>query len=414
MQKKKLIVIGGGAAGFFCAVNTANKNLDVVILEKSNKVLSKVKVSGGGRCNVTNATFAIAEMVKNYPRGGKFLKQSFHNFFTTDTIEWFGTRGVQLKTEADRRIFPESDSSDTIIRCLLQEANSNQVQILMNREVGKVVALTNKQFDVELSGGEKMVADFVCVACGGYSKEHQYKWIADLGHSFEKPVPSLFSFNIPGNDITQLMGISIENVTIKLNGTKISQNGPVLITHWGLSGPAVLKLSSFAARKLASMGYNFTVSVNWVSQYSETSMIKKLKAIRSEISSRKIINQNPFRLPQRFWEYEINHCEIDSDLRWADISSKQQNRLARQLCSQQFLINGKTTFREEFVTAGGINLNEIDALTMQSKIISNLFFAGEIMDVDGITGGYNFQHAWTSGYLSAKAIGHLAGFSQYL
>ncbi|HVZ97888.1 MAG TPA: NAD(P)/FAD-dependent oxidoreductase [Chitinophagaceae bacterium] len=412
MQKKKLIVIGGGAAGFFCAVNAAGENLDVILLEKTDKVLSKVKVSGGGRCNVTNACSSIPEMARNYPRGEKFLKQSFHNFFTADTIGWFDKRGVKLKTEADGRMFPVSDSSDTIIGCLLQEANKNKVQLLMNREVERVTVDRNRQFHVELKNYEERVADFICIACGGYAKEQQYKWITNLGHSFEKPVPSLFTFNIPGNDMSQLMGISINDVTVKLNGTKFSQNGPVLITHWGLSGPAVLKLSSFAARELASLGYQFSITVNWVSEYNETSMIERLKMIRNEISSRKIINQNPFRLPQRFWEYQINCCDIHSDLRWAHLSSKQQHTLAKQLCSQPFAVNGKTTCKEEFVTAGGIKLNEIEARTMQSKIVPGLFFAGEIMDVDGITGGYNFQHAWTSGFLAASAIRQLAGIKE--
>jgi predicted Rossmann fold flavoprotein len=410
MQKKKLIVIGGGAAGFFCAVNAAsqNNNLEVTIVEKTNKLLSKVKVSGGGRCNVTHACFSIAEMIKKYPRGERFLKQAFHHFFTSDTIEWFQKRNIKLKTEVDGRMFPESNSSETIINCLLQEANKYDVQILMNHEVVKIekILLNNNinSFQLLFKDGLVLQSDFVCIACGGYQKEDQYKWITNLGYTFEKPYPSLFTFNISKNPITDLMGISVENAEVKINGTKLSQTGPVLITHWGFSGPAVLKLSAFAAKQLATLQYHFSISINWISNYNENSLLEKFKSIRLEIASKKIVNKNPFNLPQRLWEYHLNYCGIKAELRWADLPSKQQNILVKQLCSQQFTVNGKTTFKEEFVTAGGIKLNEIDANTMASKIVPNLFFAGEILDVDGITGGFNFQHAWTSGFIASKEL----------
>jgi predicted Rossmann fold flavoprotein len=413
MQKKKLVVIGGGAAGFFCAVNAAsqNRNLEVTIVEKTHKLLSKVRVSGGGRCNVTYACFSIAEMIKKYPRGGKFLKQSFHHFFTTDTIEWFQNRNVKLKTEADGRMFPESNSSETIINCLLNEANKNNVQILMNREVVGIENISSGDeknlFQLLFKDGLVLTADFVCIACGGYQKENQYKWITKLGHSFEKPVPSLFTFNILKDPISELMGISIENVHVKINGTKFSQTGPFLITHWGFSGPAILKLSAFAAKQLAALQYDFSISINWISDYNENSLLEKFKSIRLEIASKKIVNKNPFNLPQRLWEYHLNLCRIKPELRWADFPAKQQNILVKQLCSQQFTVNGKTTFKEEFVTAGGITLNEINANTMESKIVPNLFFSGEILDVDGITGGFNFQHAWTSGFLASKEISRI-------
>ena len=410
MQKKRLIVIGGGAAGFFCAVNAAsqNNNLEVIIVEKTSKLLSKVRVSGGGRCNVTHACFSIAEMIKKYPRGEKFLKQAFHHFFTTDTIEWFQQRNVKLKTEADGRMFPESNSSETIINCLLNEANKYNVQILMNREVVKIEknisADHTNSFQLFFKDDFILQSDFVCIACGGYPKEDQYKWIASLGHTFEKPYPSLFTFNILKNQITELMGISVENVQVKINGTKLAQTGPVLITHWGFSGPAILKLSAFAAQQLAALQYHFSISINWISSYNENSLLEKFKSIRLEMASKKILNKNPFHLPQRLWEYHLILCEIKPELRWADLPSKQQNILVKQLCSQQFVVNGKTTFKEEFVTGGGIKLNEIDAITMASKIVPGVFFAGEILDVDGITGGFNFQHAWTSGFLAAKQI----------
>ena len=417
-MKKKLLVIGGGAAGFFCAVNAASQNpeLEVILVEKSNKLLSKVRVSGGGRCNVTHACFSIAEMIKKYPRGEKFLKQAFHHFFTTDTIEWFEKRNVKLKTEADGRMFPETNSSETIINCLLQEANKNLVQIQMNREVVKIEKISRagskNNFQLIFKDGSLLESDFVCIACGGYPKSIQYNWLTSLGHSFENPVPSLFTFNVPKNPISELMGISVENARIKINGTKLSQHGPLLITHWGFSGPAVLKLSAFAAKELSKMGYDFSISINWLSDYNENSLLEKFKIIRRELASKKIITKNPFELPQRLWQYHLQQCGINLEIRWADLPAKQraasggQNQLAKQLCAQQFQVKGKTTFKEEFVTAGGINLHEIDANTMQSKMAPDLFFAGEILNVDGITGGFNFQHAWTSGWIAAKEITH--------
>lgn len=407
-MKTKLIVIGGGAAGFFCAINAAqNIELDVTLIEKSSKLLSKVRVSGGGRCNVTHACFSIAEMIKKYPRGGKFLRQSFQHFFTTDTIEWFKKRNVKLKTEADGRMFPESNTSDTIINCLLHEANKNRVTILMNHEIvkiGKVIKENKKKFRLFSKDGSYLDADFVCIACGGFHKPEHYSWLTKLDHSFESPVPSLFTFNIPQNPISELMGISVENVQVKINNTKFSQKGPLLITHWGLSGPAILKLSAFAAIELSKKEYDFIISVNWLSDYHENSILEKLRSVRHEQASKNIINKNPFDLPQRLWEYHLRQCEINPAIRWADLPAKQQNQMAKQLCAQPFHVKGKTTFKEEFVTAGGIKLNEINAATMESRIVPHLYFAGEIMDVDGITGGFNFQHAWTSGWIAAREI----------
>jgi len=409
MNQKKLIVIGGGAAGFFCAVNAAaqNSGLKVTLIEKSGKLLSKVRVSGGGRCNVTHSCFSIAEMIKKYPRGEKFLKQAFHHFFTTDTISWFDKRDVKLKTEADGRMFPESNTSETIVNCLLHEANKYGVEILLNREIEKIKKPVNANkniFQLASKDGTMLEADFVCIACGGFPKTAQYIWLSDLGHSFESPVPSLFTFNIPQNPISGLMGISVENVLVKINETKFSEKGPLLITHWGFSGPAILKLSSFAAKELSKRSYDFSISINWIADYHENSVLEKLKIVRHESASKKISNKNPFNLPQRLWEYLLLQCGINLEIRWADFPAKQQNQLAKQLCAQQFHVKGKTTFKDEFVTAGGIKLNEINAATMESKIVPNLFFAGEILNVDGITGGYNFQHAWTSGWIAANQI----------
>ena len=420
MEKKNLVVIGGGAAGFFCAVNAARMNpmLEVVIIEKTNKLLSKVKVSGGGRCNVTHACFNIAEMIKKYPRGASFLKKAFNYFFTSDTIDWFKERGVVLHTEEDGRMFPTSNSSQTIIDCLMKEVNKYKVQILLNREViecNKQWAVgsgqleeSGGQWQILMNNGEKMMVDYVCIACGGYPKSVQFEWLRKLGHTIEDPVPSLFTFNLPGNNITELMGVSIPGVKVKITGTKMETEGPLLITHWGMSGPAILKLSSWGARELSKSNWNFSISINWLPQYNENTIREKLQQLRFEIASQKIANRNPFAFPQRFWEYLLKTGGIDPGIRWADLPAKEQNKLSKLICAQAFEVKGKTTFKEEFVTAGGVSLTEIDPATLQSKIVPNLFFAGEIIDVDGITGGFNFQNAWTTGWIAAKAIAEQA------
>ncbi|HZW69534.1 MAG TPA: aminoacetone oxidase family FAD-binding enzyme, partial [Hanamia sp.] len=300
-----------------------------------------------------------------------------------------------------------TNTSETIIQCFLQQASQHHVEILLNREIAGInisPSAENRVFKLTAKDGTILEADYVCVACGGFPKSIQYNWLMRLGHSFEDPVPSLFTFNIPNNTISELMGISVNNSRIKINGTKFSQTGPLLITHWGLSGPAVLKLSAFAAIELAKMHYDFTISVNWLEEYNENSLLEKLRALRNEYSSRKITNTNPFSFPQRLWDYHLQQCGIDLNTRWADLPARLQNLLAKQLCAQVFHVKGKTTFKDEFVTAGGIKLSEINPQTMESKLIPGLFFAGEILNVDGITGGYNFQHAWTSGWIAASAI----------
>ena len=392
MNKKRLVIIGGGAAGFFCAVNAARMNplLEVMIIEKSSKLLSKVRVSGGGRCNVTHSCYSMAEMIKKYPRGAGFLKKAFHHFFTTDTIQWFKERGVELKTEADGRMFPVSNTSQTIVDCLMKEANKYGVEILMNREAGEL-SIVNGQWAIDFKDDKSIAADYVCIASGGYPKAIQFDWLKKLGHTIEAPVPSLFTFNMPGNSITELMGVVADNATVKINGTKLSSQAPLLITHWGMSGPAVLKLSAFAAKELAAVNWHFTISVNWAGEYNENTAREKLQSTRFETAAKKIINTNPFTLPQRLWQYLLKQSDINEDIRWADLPAKEQNKLIKNLCVQEFTVKGKTTFKEEFVTAGGINLDEIDHNTMQSKIVPNLFFAGEVINVDGITGGFNFH-----------------------
>ncbi len=402
---KKLIVIGGGAAGFFCAVNAARLNplLQVTLLEKSNKLLSKVKVSGGGRCNVTHSCFEMAELSKRYPRGEHFVRKAFHQFFTTNTIEWFEERGVKLKTEADGRMFPVTNSSQTIIDCLLKEVNTYGVEILMNREVRKL-KMENEKWEVELSNNEIMEADFVCVSSGGFPKLQQFDWLKNTGHSIIAPVPSLFTFNIPNHPITKLMGVSVPDATIKIQSTKLKNTGPLLITHWGMSGPCVLKLSAWGARELQEKGYDFTILVNWLNDKKEQELKDELQLIRKQNGSQKIINNNLFQLPNRLWQFLLQEAGVKEEGRWADLPSKEQNKLIQLLTAHEFHVKGKTTFKEEFVTAGGVDLKQVDPNTMQSKLQPGLFFAGEILDVDGITGGFNFQHAWTSGFIAAKSI----------
>lgn len=424
-NKKKLIVIGGGAAGFFCAVNAArlHPSLEVTILEKTSKLLSKVKVSGGGRCNVTHSCFSIPDMVRHYPRGGNFLKKAFHQFFTTDTVQWYAERGVQLKTEEDGRMFPVTNSSQTIIDCLMKEANKYGVEIRMNSDVrslkpevgglkpeagslksDEVESSEQRQFTLELADGRLLTSDFVVIACGGFPKLAHFGWLQQLGHSIAEPVPSLFTFNMPGNPVTELMGVSVPEAQVKITGTNLSAKGPLLITHWGMSGPAVLRLSAWGARQLAMGNWQFAIIVNWLPGYNENTLREYLQQLRFELAAQKIVNRNPFNLPQRLWQYLVAQSGIQEEKRWADVSAKEQNRLITNCCAQEFKVQGKTTFKEEFVTAGGVQLAEVDANTMQSKIVPHLYFAGEILDVDGITGGFNFQNAWTSGFIAAKAI----------
>lgn len=412
-QNKTLVVIGGGAAGFFCAVNAArlNPQLSVVLLEKSSKLLSKVKVSGGGRCNVTHACFNITDMLKKYPRGASFLKKSFQHFFTTDTIQWFQERGVPLKTEADGRMFPASNTSQTIIDCLLTQASKYKVEVKMHADVKEIridQEASAQKFTLILGQDTMLKADYLCIASGGYPKMAQFDWLSKMKHSIQFPVPSLFTFNIPKNPLTQLMGISVENATVKIVGSKLQQSGPMLITHWGLSGPAVLKLSAWAARELEQSNYEFKIHANWVPAYNEHSLKEKIQQVRFEIAAQKIANRNPFGIPSRLWEYFMQQCGIDADCRWADLPAKEQNKLVKILSAQELQVLGKTTFKEEFVTAGGIQLSDIDANSMQSKLHPQLYFAGEVLDVDGVTGGFNFQNAWTTGWIAANAIANSA------
>ena len=408
MNKKKLVVIGGGAAGFFCAVNAARlqPNIEVIILEKTGKLLSKVKVSGGGRCNVTHGCFSMGDMVKKYPRGEQFLKKAFHHFFTTDTIQWFIDRGIETKTEKDGRMFPSSNSSQTIVDCFLNEAVKYNVQIEINTDVTNLHFQNNKWI-ITTSFNKEIVADFVCIASGGFMKMANAKWLDLLGHTIAPPVPSLFTFNMPANPITKLMGLSVEHARVKILGEKLETEGPLLVTHWGLSGPAILKMSAYAALILANKNYDFTVVINWLPLYNENSLREKMQLLRFDMATTKIQNKNPFFLPTRLWEYLLLESGIKEGIKWTDLKAKEQNLLIKNLCLQSFQIKGKTTFKEEFVTAGGVNTEEINVNTMESKLQKNLFFAGEVINIDGVTGGFNFQNAWTTGWIAAKAIANI-------
>lgn len=407
-MRKNLVVIGGGAGGFFCAVNAArmNPNLQVTILEKTTKLLSKVKISGGGRCNVTHALFDVAEMSRRYPRGQNFVKKTFHQFFTTDTIQWFESRGVRLKAEKDGRMFPVSDSSQSVIDCLLQEANLYGVDIRMSAEVNEL-AVGNRQFALTLANGQQLSADYVCLATGGYPKAAMFDWLKNLGHSFAPPVPSLFTFNLPKHPITALMGVSVEKARVKIEGSKLLEEGPVLITHWGLSGPAILRLSAWGARELAQKNYEFRAHLNWLPDHTDQSLKEMFAGARRAYAAKKVVNHNP-GLPNRLWQFLLEQSGIKEEVRFADLPAKMENVLIRNLVDYVLEVKGKTTFKEEFVTAGGISLAEVDANSLMSRKVPHLFFAGEVLDVDGITGGFNFQHAWTSGWIAAKSISALA------
>lgn len=343
-------------------------------------------------------------MIRKYPRGAAFLKKAFPLFFTTDTINWFGERGVTLKTEPDGRMFPVSNSSQTIVDCLLHEANKTGVAVRTQSELEELHR-TDDHWVLRLKSGENIRADYVCIACGGFPRRSQFYWLEKSGHGIEEPVPSLFTFNMPGDPICALMGIAVESASVKIIGSNLSQSGPLLITHWGMSGPVVLKLSAWGAKELALQNWQFAIVVNWIPQFNEQSLKQSFQEWRFKMAAQKIVNRNPCGLPQRLWEYLLQQSGIDAEIRWADLPGKEQNKLIKNCCAQEFRVDGKTTFREEFVTAGGIRLEDIDHHTMQSRIVPKLYFAGEVLNVDGVTGGFNFQHAWTSGWIAAKSIG---------
>ncbi|MBO6571717.1 NAD(P)/FAD-dependent oxidoreductase [bacterium] len=399
----KVAVIGGGAAGFFSAISakTHNPDAQVTIYERSDKLLSKVRISGGGRCNVTHHCFKIHELVKFYPRGEKPLKKAFGIFSPTDTISWFNERGVELKTEEDGRMFPVSDSSQTIIDCLMKEVHNLGIGIKMKSAI-KTLKESKNGLILGFKNGETKEVERVVVATGGSPRPEGFNWLRELGHNIEEPVPSLFTFNMPDESITKLMGVVAAPLSVKIMGSKLKSEGPLLITHWGMSGPAILKLSSFGARELNEMNYEFKALINWTGEQSEQEIREVLKGVAEAHGKKRIHNVNPFELPGRLWEFLIEKVEVGENMIWQNMGKKNINRMVHILMNDEYSVRGKTTFKEEFVTCGGVCLQDIGIKTMESKKVPNLYFAGEVLDIDGVTGGFNFQAAWTTGFIAGK------------
>ncbi|MGE0770274.1 MAG: NAD(P)/FAD-dependent oxidoreductase [Cyclobacteriaceae bacterium] len=399
-----LIVIGGGAAGFFGAINAASLNpkLRILILEKSNKLLAKVRISGGGRCNVTHHEFKPAALAKHYPRGRSFIKRVTNHFGVEDTVEWFKARGVDLKVEDDGRMFPTSDRSATIINCFLREVETYRIEIKRDYEVIKLNPNQNG-FEVSTSAGAYQ-GNKVLVTIGGHPQFKRYQWLEELGLEIIKPIPSLFTFNSQEKNFADLMGLSVSDASVKIEGTKYEARGPVLITHWGLSGPAVIRLSAWAAEHLFAANYELKVLVNWLGEQNEAEVRNHLFEVKQSKPSARVSNTTIGQLPLRLWNRLCDQAGINAGQTWNAASHKQLNRLVEQLVRCPFQIRGKTTFKEEFVTCGGVDLSEVDPNTMEWKKYPGLYFAGEVLNVDGETGGFNFQAAWSTAFVAATSI----------
>lgn len=405
MQIKKILaVIGGGAAGFFAAITAAENNPDlkVIILEQGNEVLGKVKISGGGRCNVTHACFDVKELVKFYPRGHKELLGPFYRFNTEHTIQWFEYRGVELKTEADGRMFPVSDSSQSIMDCLIETATAYDIKIIKQAKVMRLDAADSFQI---YFNDRALNADYLLIASG--SSNTIWQQLKKLGHEIIEPVPSLFTFNIRHELIKGLEGISFQQVSLSMKEAKIETQGALLITHTGLSGPAILKLSAFAARLLNEKKYQFELMINWIDSSTDEAMLR-LKSEKDIQAKRQASNFSPFELPQRFWLKVLEVNGIPANKLVADLSRNELQNIANALTKCVLKVHSKNTNKEEFVTAGGISLKEVDFKTMESKLIPNLFFAGEVLDIDAVTGGFNFQAAWTTGFIAGSSLAEKA------
>ena len=401
----KITIIGGGAAGFFAALSAKSHfpEAHVCILEKTSKFLGKVKISGGGRCNVTNATFNSRILSEQYPRGEKFLRKAFEQFNAQDTVHWFESRNVALKTYHDNCIFPLSNDSQSIIDCFLQEARQLGIELLTNHSVENI-RKTEKGFEIETNQGQQL-ADKIIVTVGGQPKSTWFSAIESFGHNIISPVPSLFTFNMPQEPIKALMGVVVEKARVRIEGQKLLGIGPLLVTHWGMSGPAILQLSAWGARILAEKEYVFSILVNWLDETKEETLRQEFIQIQKVHGAKMLQNHNPFPIPNRLWLYLLEKNEIKIETRWQDLAGKNANKLINTLINDRYEVQGKTTFKEEFVTAGGIDLAEIEVKNMQSKLIPDLYFAGEVMDIDGITGGFNFQAAWTTGFIAGKSCG---------
>jgi len=405
VDQNQVIVIGGGAAGFFAAINVALKNpgLKITILEKTTKVLSKVRISGGGRCNVTHSCFEDSELIKNYPRGHKELRQVFVQFSVTETIAWFESNGVRLKTENDGRMFPASDSSETIIKCFLNLCARLNIQVLTSCEVFSI--LPAQSGFVIKTNRDVFKASYIVCASGGHPKSGAYDFLKNLGHTIDQPLPSLFTFNIPGDKITrELQGVSVGNASVTILPGKMSYAGPVLVTHWGLSGPAVLKLSAFAAIPFYQSGYEADILINWIYPHTTNSARDEMENLRAKHQRASPYSNPAFSLPRRLWEHFCAAAGIPEKITWAETSRKYFEALLQKLVASNYHMKGKTTFKEEFVTCGGINLKEVNFKTMESRLVPGLYFCGEVLNIDGITGGFNFQSAWSTAYICAQTI----------
>ncbi|NMG59976.1 NAD(P)/FAD-dependent oxidoreductase [Geitlerinema sp. P-1104] len=398
-----IIIIGGGAAGFFGAITAAqnNPNLDITLLEASRHPLHKVRISGGGRCNVTHACFDPKQLVQHYPRGNKALRGPFTRFQPRDTINWFAQQGVPLKTEADGRMFPTTDDSDTIAQCLLTTAQRAGVKIETQTPV-QTIQRHHQSFRINLRNGQTRDCDRLLLATGSHPSG--YRFAQTLGHSIIPPVPSLFTFTIRDPHLTQLAGISVPHVQLSLPQHKLKQNGPLLITHWGLSGPAVLKLSAWGARSLHDCHYRTPIHLNWLPQHNPETLKQIYQQQKADHPRKTLGNFSPIPLSRRLWTYHLQATDIDPQTRWAEISKKALNRLTQHLLQSQYLIQSKGIFKDEFVTCGGINLNEINFKTLESRLCPHLYLAGELLDIDGITGGFNFQNAWTTSWLAGQSL----------
>ena len=400
----KIAIIGAGAAGYFAALSAKNSfpECDVQVFEKTGKVLSKVKISGGGRCNVTHASYENKTLAKHYPRGENYLKKAFEVFNAKSTIEWFGKRDVEMKTYPDGCIFPVSNDSQTIIDCFENEARKFGIHIHLNAAIIGISKIENS-FEI-VTREDSFLFDKVIVTTGGQPKRSGLEWLEKIGHSIVDPVPSLFTFNMPENPIRELMGNVVEKTSVKIEGTKLIGKGPLLITHWGMSGPAILQLSAWGARILATKEYRFAILVNWLDDKKEDELRKELDDIILNHGLKMVGNLNPFPITNRLWHFLLQKSDILSEIRWKDLGKRNLNKLLNTFLNDRYEVSGKTTFKEEFVTAGGILLSEVEFKTMESKIVPGLFFAGEILDIDGITGGFNFQSAWTTGFIAGKNV----------
>lgn len=403
----RVVVIGGGAAGFFAALSVVEHHprAEVVLLEKSDKLLSKVRISGGGRCNVTHACFEPRKLAAHYPRGERFLRKAFERFQARDTVAWFADRGVQLKAEADGRMFPITDDSATIVDCLTEAARRGGVEVRQRTGVRRIhPGQPGKRFRIALEDGSTITADRVIITTGGHPKPTGYDLLSDTGHTLVPPVPSLFTFNMPEEPIKELMGVTVPAVTASIAGSKLSSTGPLLITHWGMSGPAILRLSAWGAREIAAMNYTFTLRVDWTNGGGEQALRERIEAFRAEHPKKHLANGCPVDVPNRFWLYLLDRLELPSTKIWEELGRRDRDRLIDALTNARYAVRGRTTFKEEFVTAGGVALDEVDPASLQSRLVPGLYFAGEVLDIDGITGGFNFQAAWTTGHIVGRLL----------